>query len=43
MIYGKERFFNLKLDHYYHIIDRLTLHCIEVVSPINKNDTHLQR
>ena len=29
--------------NYNHFVNRLTLHCFEVVSPINKNDTHLQR
>ena len=41
--YGKERFFNLKLDHYNHIINSLAFHFFEVASSINKNDTHLQR
>ena len=42
LIYGKERFFNLNLTYYYHLINSFTLHYLEVVSPINKNDTHLQ-
>jgi hypothetical protein len=43
LIYGKERFFNLHLTYYYHIINSTTLHYFEVVLPINKNGTHLSR
>ena len=43
LIYGKERFFNLYLTYYYHFTYKPTLHYIEVVNSINKNDTHSQK
>ena len=39
----KKDFFNLSLDHYYNIVNSPTLHYFEVVSPINKNGTHLSQ